>query len=156
MQEKSFGTSNFLLPSHIQCCTVNQNFLTEGNILSIFDVYAYVRFVKKVGKCQQLFVNPAFSIVAACLFFNMSSTSVLLYVLPTSNSHVFSTTSTLVPKNSQKCRVSVVAAPTRRDARFWMVLSSAFPEPKLAMKRCECGRGRREVGVEMAMAGGSD
>ncbi len=34
---------------------------------------------------------------------------------------------------------------------FWMVLSSAFPEPKLARKRCECEtkwQGRREVGME--------
>ena len=35
-----------------------------------------------------------------------------------SNSHVFSTTRTLIPKNSRKCHVSVVAAPTRCDTRF--------------------------------------
>jgi hypothetical protein len=35
------------------------------------------------------------------------------------------TTITLVPKNSRKCPVSVVAAPTRRDARFWMSRANA-------------------------------
>jgi hypothetical protein len=35
------------------------------------------------------------------------------------------TTSTLVPKNSRKCRVSVAAAPTRSDARFWMSRANA-------------------------------
>ena len=43
-----------------------------------------------------------------------------------------------------------------RTIWFWMVLSSAFPEPKSAKKRWECEskwRGRREVGVEIGDCG---
>jgi len=42
-------------------------------------------------------------------------------------SHFFLTTSMLVPKNSRKCRVSVVAAQqTRRDVLFWMSRANAL------------------------------
>jgi hypothetical protein len=42
-----------------------------------------------------------------------------------SNSQVFLMTSTLVPKNSQKCLASAVAAPTQWDTWFWMSRANA-------------------------------